>query len=129
MEQHKPGTSTKIGHQVNADATTTTTYTISTADSDENQYVTLIQTSSGEHNEVLETSAEVEQKALPEVQAYSTASVLAPKDQHMEQIIYEPVPAKRIKMSPETHQDDADLEFFRSLLPDMRMMAPSQKRR
>lgn len=131
----KPSTSAKIS-KVNTGGTTTTTYTISTAESDENQYVTLIQSSTGEltatdaldetHLQV-EASAENETKAIPEQSFTSTTSVgvVSPKD-HLQEIIYEPMP-KRIKVSAET--DDADLDFFRSLLPDIRLMTASQKRR
>lgn len=133
LEDHKPSTSTKIS-KVNTVGTTTTTYTISTAESDENQYVTLIQSSTGEltpadgldetHLQV-ETATETEQKSIPE-QTYTTAStVVSPKE--LQEIIYEPVPTKRIKVSQES--DEADLDFFRSLLPDTRLMTASQKRR
>lgn len=133
--EDKPSTSKLT--KVSTGGTTTTTYTISTADSDENQYVTLIQTSAGEVNPVtdaidethhLQASAEAETdgKAIIDQSYTSTNSVVSPKE-HLQEIIYEPVPAKRIKVSQET--DDADLDFFRSLLPDIRCMSASQKRR
>ncbi|XP_055294926.1 uncharacterized protein LOC129564802 [Sitodiplosis mosellana] len=132
IEEHKPSTSTKISKVNTGGGTTTTTYTISTAESDENQYVTLIQSSTGEltpadgldetHLQV-ETTTETESKIIPE-QSYTTASaVVTPKE-----IIYEPVPSKRIKLSHQ-ESDEADLDFFRSLLPDTRLMTASQKRR
>lgn len=138
VEDHKPSTSsgkvTKLSSTGGA-ATTTTTYTISTDDSDENQYVTLVQTSTGEltpangleetHLQV-ETATDAEHKSMNE-QPYTAASnVVSPKE-HLQEIIYEPLPAKRIKVSHE--MDDADLDFFRSLLPDIRLLTASQKRR
>lgn len=114
---------------------TTTTYTISTSESDE-QYVTLIHTSTGELATAdsidetplkVERSTESEQKPFQESTFTSNNSVIAPKE-HLQEIIYESVPAKRIKI-PSSDVDDADLEFFRSLLPDIRLMNPSQKRR
>ncbi|XP_031616957.1 uncharacterized protein LOC116336899 [Contarinia nasturtii] len=134
LEDHKPSTS-KLA-KVSTGGTTTTTYTISTADSDENQYVTLIQTSTGEVTPVtdaldeahiqVETETETEQKTIVDQAFTSSNSVVSPKE-HLQEIIYEPVPTKRIKVSQET--DDADLDFFRSLLPDIRCMSASQKRR
>lgn len=130
LEDHKP-----IVSKISSGATTTTTYTISTGESDENQYVTLIQSSTGEltpadglddaHLQV-EAPVETEQKVIPD-QAFTTASNVVSSKDHLQEIIYEPVPAKRIKVSQET--DDADLDFFRSLLPDIRLMTASQKRR
>lgn len=130
--EHKPSTS-KISKVTGG---TTTTYTISTAESDENQYVTLIQSATGELTPAdgldephlhVEANTETEQKVMPD-QAYTTNnSVVSPHKEHLQEIIYEPVAAKRIKVSQEN--DDADLDFFRSLLPDIRMMTASQKRR
>lgn len=136
LEELKPSTSSKISKVSSTGATTTTTYTISSADSDENQYVTLIHTSADDvtpadelaeaHHIEVETGAEVEPKTIAD-QSFTTANnVVSPKE-HLQEIIYEPVPAKRIKVSQET--DDADLDFFRSLLPDIRLMTASQKRR
>lgn len=135
LEEHKPTTSTKISKVTAAGGTTTTTYTISTAESDENQYVTLIQSSTGEltpadaldetHLQV-ETQAETEVKPISE-QSFTTANAIVSPKEHLQEIIYEPVPAKRIKVSQES--DEADLDFFRSLLPDTRLMTASQKRR
>lgn len=133
VEDHKPSTSVgkvaKLAAASGTTTTTTTTYTISTDESDENQYVTLIQSSSA--NGLEETHVQVDTdpdtKAInPEQSFTSTSSVVAPKD-HLQEIIYEPLPAKRIKVTQET--DDADLDFFRSLLPDIRLMTASQKRR
>lgn len=134
LDEHKPSTSTKIS-KVSTGGTTSTTYTISTAESDENQYVTLIQTSAGDltpadglddaHLQV-EAAAETEQKVIPEQSYTTTNTVVSPKE-HLQEIIYESVPAKRIKVSQES--DEADLDFFRSLLPDTRLMTASQKRR
>lgn len=139
LEEPKPCTSsakmsTKISG-ANGTATTTTTYTISTDESDENQYVTLIQSATGEltpasgieeaHLQV-DGGSEAEQKPIPE-QAYATTNNVVATKEHLQEIIYEPLPAKRMKMSQE--MDDADLDFFRSLLPDIRLMNPSQKRR
>lgn len=132
--EHKPSTSTKMS-KVSGGSTTTTTYTISTGESDENQYVTLIQSSTGELTPAdgldethlpLDTSSETEQKVIPD-QAYTTTNTVVSPKEHLQEIIYEPLPPKRIKMSHET--DDADLDFFRSLLPDIRLMTASQKRR
>lgn len=139
LEEHKPCTSSakvsKISGANAATATTTTTYTISTDETDENQYVTLIQSATGEltpasgldeaHLQV-EAGSETEQKPIPEPTYTTTSNVVASKD-HLQEIIYESLPAKRVKMSQE--MDDADLDFFRSLLPDIRLMNPSQKRR
>lgn len=134
LEEHKPSTSTKIS-KVSSGSTTTTTYTISTNESDENQYVTLIQSATGEltpadgleetHLQVDATN-DTETKVIPEQTYTTTNTVVSPKE-HLQEIIYEPVPAKRIKVSQDT--DDADLDFFRSLLPDIRLMTASQKRR
>lgn len=134
LEEHKPSTSTKIS-KVSSGSTTTTTYTISTNESDENQYVTLIQSATGEltpadgleetHLQVDATN-DTESKVIPEQTYTTTNTVVSPKE-HLQEIIYEPVPAKRIKVSQDT--DDADLDFFRSLLPDIRLMTASQKRR
>lgn len=134
LEEHKPSTSTKIS-KVSSGSTTTTTYTISTNESDDNQYVTLIQSATGEltpadgleetHLQVDATN-DTETKVIPEQTYTTTNTVVSPKE-HLQEIIYEPVPAKRIKVSQVT--DDADLDFFRSLLPDIRLMTASQKRR
>lgn len=130
--EDKPSTSSgKLAKLSTANgATTTTTYTISTDDSDENQYVTLIQSSSAELEEThlqVDTAADSEHKPISSEQSYATAnSIVSPKE-HIQEIIYEPLPAKRIKVSQE--MDDADLDFFRSLLPDIRLMTASQKRR
>lgn len=134
LEEHKPSTSTKIS-KVSSGSTTTTTYTISTNESDDNQYVTLIQSATGEltpadgleetHLQVDATN-DTETKVIPEQTYTTTNTVVSPKE-HLQEIIYEPVPAKRIKVSQDT--DDADLDFFRSLLPDIRLMTASQKRR
>lgn len=138
VEDHKPSTSsgklTKLNSSSGGGGGTTTTYTISTDESD--QYVTLIQTSTGEltpangldetHQQV-DTATEIEHKPINSEQSFTTANrVVSPKE-HLQEIIYEPLPAKRIKVAHE--MDDADLEFFRSLLPDIRLMTASQKRR
>lgn len=129
-EQTKPSTSTKSVSEV-TNAGTTTTYTISTSESDENQYVTLIQTSSAalaaaealeEAQLHVEETSHIDTKPLPE-QEYTTSNA----KEHVQEIIYEPV-AKRLKVSSQ-ESDDADLNFFRSLLPDIRSMTPTQKRR
>lgn len=135
LEEHKASTSTKISKVSTGGTTTTTTYTISTAEADENQYVTLIRSSTGEltpadgleesHIQV-EAATETEQKSIPEQSYTTTNTVVSPKE-HLQEIIYEPVSAKRIKVSQES--DEADLDFFRSLLPDTRLMTASQKRR
>lgn len=134
VEDHKPSTSTpKVAKLGNASGTTTTTttYTISTDESDENQYVTLIQSSSAngleETHVQVDSAADSDSKAITTEQSYTTANnVVSPKE-HLQELIYEPLPAKRIKVSQE--MDDADLDFFRSLLPDIRLMTASQKRR
>lgn len=131
VEEHKPSTSTgKVAKLSGASATTTTTtYTISTDESDENQYVTLIQSSSanGLEETHVQVEADADTKAINPDQSYTTTnSVVTPKE-HLQEIIYEPLPAKRIKVTQE--MDDADLDFFRSLLPDIRLMTASQKRR
>lgn len=135
FEEHKPSTSSAKVPKLSGAGTTTTTYTISTDESEENQYVTLIQSSTGEltpaggldeaHLQV-EAGTETEQKPIPE-QAYAPANSVVSSKEHLQEIIYEPVPAKRLKMTHE--MDDADLDFFRSLLPDIRLMNLSQKRR
>lgn len=138
LEDHKPTTSSLKVPKMSGSGTTTTTttYTISTDESDENQYVTLIQSSTGEltpaggldeaHLHVEEAAPESDTKPIPD-QTYTTSNSVVAAKEHLQEIIYEPVPAKRIKMSQE--MDDADLDFFRSLLPDIRLMNPSQKRR
>lgn len=144
VDEHKPSISSsssstkvaKLGSSSGTTTTTTTTYTISTDESDENQYVTLIQSSTGEltpangleetHLQV-EEAADTDHKAINPEQSFGSANrVVSPKE-HLQEIIYEPLPAKRIKVSQE--MDDADLDFFRSLLPDIRLMTASQKRR
>lgn len=143
VDDHKPSTSassstkvSKLSSTGGATTTTTTTYTISTDESDENQYVTLIQSSTGEltpangldetHLQV-DTATDTEHKPIASEQSYASANnVVSPKE-HLQEIIYEPLPAKRIKVSHA--MDDADLDFFRSLLPDIRLMTASQKRR
>lgn len=130
-EDHKPSTSSgKVAKLSTASGTTTTTttYTISTDESDENQYVTLIQSSSANGlEETLQVDPDTETKAITPEQSFTTTnSVVTPKE-HLQEIIYEPLPAKRIKVTQE--MDDADLDFFRSLLPDIRLMTASQKRR
>lgn len=128
-EDHKPSTSS--GKVTKLSGPTTTTYTISTDESDENQYVTLIQSSSAngleETHVHVDTATDSESKAiaLSSEQSYTTTNNM-PKE-HLQEIIYESMPAKRIKVSQE--MDDADLDFFRSLLPDIRLMTASQKRR
>lgn len=130
-EHLQPTTSSKILPKISSNGTTTT-YTISTSESDENQYVTLIQASAAD----LETGHTLEEAQLHvenghqdadtkpmNEQTYSTPSA----KEHLQEIIYEPV-AKRVKVSSQ-ETDDADLNFFRSLLPDIRTMTPSQKRR
>lgn len=138
LEEHKPSTSTLASTKISkvTGGTTTTTYTISTAESDENQYVTLIQSATGEltpadgldeaHLQV-ETGADIEQKVIPDETFTTNNSTVSQHKDHLQEIIYEPVAAKRIKVSQEN--DDADLDFFRSLLPDVRLMTASQKRR
>lgn len=127
--------STKINASVNS---TTTTYTISTSESDDNQqYVTLVQNASGEltaADELAETlqvetaTDALQQKSEIIEQAFTSSNSYVPAKDHLQEIIYEQVPAKRIKISTQ-ESDDADLEFFRSLLPDVRLMNASQKRR
>lgn len=137
LDDHKASTSStskisKLGGTGGA----TTTYTISTDESDENQYVTLIQTSTGEltpangidesHLQV-DTATDTDHKTLNTEQSYGSANNVVSSKDHLQEIIYEQLPAKRIKVSQE--MDDADLDFFRSLLPDIRLMTASQKRR
>lgn len=135
LDEHKPSTSSGKISKISGGGTTTTTYTISTDDSDENQYVTLIQSSTGEltqstgldenHMQV-EADTEIDQKPIPD-QTYATSNSVVSSKEHLQEIIYEPLPPKRIKLAQD--MDDSDLDFFRSLLPDIRLMNPSQKRR
>lgn len=141
VEEHKPSTSTGKVAKLSASGqtattTTTTTYTISTDETDESEYVTLIQSSTGEltptngleetHLQV-ETDTDADHKPVTSEQTYRTTNSVVAAKEHLQEIIYEPLPAKRIKVSQE--MDDADLDFFRSLLPDIRLMTASQKRR
>lgn len=106
---------------------TTTTYTISTSETDENnQFVTLIQTS--DPITTLNESPAKGDRQL-ETNDKTTANVIAtaPKEQ-VQEIFYEAIPPKRIKVT-NNDCDDADMEFLRSLLPDIRVMNASQKRR
>lgn len=133
VEDHKPSTSSgKLAKLSSANGTTTTTtYTISTDESDENQYVTLIQSSSAngleETHLQVDNAADSDHKPITSEQPYTTASSVVSPKEHLQEIIYEPLQTKRIKVSHE--MDDADLDFFRSLLPDIRLMTASQKRR
>lgn len=130
-EHHQPTTSSKILPKISSNGTTTT-YTISTSESDENQYVTLIQASAAD----LETAHALEEEQLHVENGHQDADIKPMNEQtystpsakeHLQEIIYEPV-TKRVKVSSQ-ESDDADLNFFRSLLPDIRTMTPSQKRR
>lgn len=105
----------------------TPTYTISPAESDDNnQYVTFVQNANGE----------LTSEALEENQLHvdETSTIIATKGIHHSNYasakpidIYEPS-VKRVRVSNQ-ETDDADLNFFRSLLPDIRTMSASQKRR
>lgn len=105
----------------------TPTYTISTAESDDNnQYVTFVQNENGEL-----TSDPLDENQLH----VDESTIIASKSVHHSTYanavksidIYEPS-GKRARVSNQ-ETDDADLNFFRSLLPDIRMMTASQKRR
>lgn len=112
--------------KTDANAETTTTYTI---ESDDNQYVTLIQTTSDSlqsPNALNEVPSKVER--LNDSTEHNSTSVVATSKDHVQEIIYETVPAKRVKVAS-SEFDDADMEFLRSLLPDIRLMNASQKRR
>lgn len=111
-----------------ANAETTTTYTI---ESDDNQYVTLIQTTSAAEpmqspNEIHEAPTKVER--LNDSTEHGSGNVVTASKEHVQEIIYETVPSKRVKVANNEY-DDADMEFLRSLLPDIRLMNASQKRR
>lgn len=129
-DEHRASTSTKVIPKIENNGTTTT-YTISTSESDENQYVTLIQASAAEITAAealedaqlhVENGTDIEPKPMSD-QSYASTTTKG----HLQEIIYEPV-EKRLKVSSQ-ETDDADLNFFRSLLPDIRTMTPSQKRR
>lgn len=107
----------------------TPTYTISTAESDQNnQYVTFLQNAEDEL-----TSETLDENQL---HVDETSTIIATKAIHHPNYagsssksigIYEPS-VKRVRVSSQ-ETDDADLNFFRSLLPDIRTMTASQKRR
>lgn len=104
------------------------TYTISAAESDDNnQYVTFVQNANGELTP--------EQLDSNQLHVDGTSTIIATKTIHHPNYasgtkpidIYEPS-VKRVRLSNQ-ETDDADLNFFRSLLPDIRLMTASQKRR
>lgn len=94
----------------------TTTYTISTA-TDDAQYVTFMQNASDDHLQIDNVSIEAKNIETPFASSSNSKSIET----------FEPDP-KRLR-SYQQESDDADLNFFRSLLPDVRSMTPSQKRR
>lgn len=107
---------------------TTTTYTISTSETDENnQFVTLIQTTTDPRQTLNESPMKGDRQL--ETTDKTPANVIAttPKEE-VQEIFYETMPTKRIKVA-NNDCDDADMEFLRSLLPDIRVMNASQKRR
>lgn len=112
-------------------AETTTTYTITTSEPDDNQYVTLIQTTTEAlqpTNAIKATQLKAERSSSDMAEQQAAPTVIATPKEHMQEIIYETVPTKRAKIA-NADADDADLEFLRSLLPDIRVMDASQKRR
>lgn len=103
----------------------TPTYTISESD-DNNQYVTFVQNSNGEiTSDPLDESNQlhVDDGAIITTKGHHYATTTSAKSID----IYEPS-VKRLRVSHQ-ESDDADLNFFRSLLPDIRTMTASQKRR
>lgn len=106
----------------------TPTYTISTAESDDNnQYVTFVQNANGEltPDPLDENQLHVQENTIIASKGIHHSNYVNASAKSID--IYEPS-VKRVRLS---HQetDDADLNFFRSLLPDIRMMTASQKRR
>lgn len=106
----------------------TPTYTISTAESDDNnQYVTFVQNANGEltSDHLDENQLHVQENTIIASKGIHHSNYVNAGAKSID--IYEPS-VKRVRLS---HQetDDADLNFFRSLLPDIRMMSASQKRR
>lgn len=107
-----------------------TTYTISAGDSDDNQFVTFVhnaelttETLDATHLEHIEDGSANDQKLIEPAYASSSTNLKT-----VQEIVYEQPEPKRIKISCQ-ESDDADLNFFRSLLPDIRLMTASQKRR
>lgn len=99
-------------------ANESTTFTITTTEADNNQFVTFMQNASDD-----DPLGHVESVAIGDSKSVETTFNGTTKTINL----YEPE-AKRVRIvSQET--DDADLNFFRSLLPDVRLMTPSQKRR
>lgn len=100
-----------------SETTAAATFTITTAEAGENQFVTFMQNAGDDQLTQVESVAISEAKAVDAPYAATTKTIS----------LYEPEP-KRVRVV--SHDaDDADLNFFRSLLPDVRMMDPSQKRR
>lgn len=93
-----------------------TTFTITTAEAGESQFVTFMQNAGDDQLTQVESVAISEAKAVDA--PYAATKTIS---------LYEPE-AKRVRVVNHD-EDDADLNFFRSLLPDVRMMDPSQKRR
>lgn len=118
-------------NETDNNAETTTTYTITTSEPDENQYVTLIQTTTDamQSTNTIKTSPSKADRPNSDVTDQQAAStIIATPKEHLQEIIYETMPAKRVRVAT-GDSDDADLEFLRSLLPDIRLMNASQKRR
>lgn len=105
----------------------TPTYTISAESEDTNQYVTFVQNANGDlTSEGLDDNQmHVDESAIIATKGIHHSSYTNVSAKPID--IYEPS-TKRVRISNQ-ESDDADLNFFRSLLPDIRMMSASQKRR
>lgn len=105
----------------------TPTYTITAETDDNQQYVTFVQNANGElsSDTLDETHLQVDEGTIIASKGIHHSNYTNVSSKPID--IYEPS-AKRSRVSNQ-ETDDADLNFFRSLLPDTRMMTASQKRR
>lgn len=117
---------------------TNTTIVTTVSETDGSQFVTFVHNSNGELTEELDVTAHtqphhqqlhIEEASITEQKAIETA--YHTNNATTIQETYEPIGSsiKRMKMSISQESDDADLNFFKSLLPDIRLMTASQKRR
>lgn len=97
------------------DANETTTTFVSAADADNEQYVTFVHNSSDQGIHVEEATVRIPDHAT--IERYASP---VPDS-------YEPEFKRTKRLSQDL--DDADLNFFKSLLPDIQQMNASQKRR
>lgn len=129
---------TIISPQKTTANTATLVTTITGSETDGNQFVTFVHNSNGELTESLDVGAHtqqhhpqlhIEEASISEQKAIESA--YHPNNTTTIHEAYESIgpSVKRMKMSLSQDNDDADLNFFKSLLPDIRLMTASQKRR